>query len=121
MQSSRIVSRRRWAGISLLLLMAFRAHVPAGFMPANGAFFLLELCPAQLSGMPSHLHHHSGSHPGFEACPFGSTASAGPITHTIEFESAGLASFGPLASIAAPRLVFRAVRAHQPRGPPFPA
>jgi hypothetical protein len=86
------------AGIWLLALLLFRAYVPAGFMPANGAPFALELCPAATLSMPAHLHHHSGTHADFESCPFGSAPAAGPISHLLDFASAGPA---PLARMAA--------------------
>ncbi len=38
--------RQRLSSSLLLGLLLFRAYVPAGFMPASGAPFLLELCPA---------------------------------------------------------------------------
>ena len=86
------------AGVWLLALLLFRAYVPAGFMPASGVPFALELCPATTMAMPGHLHHHPGTHADFESCPFGSAPAAGPISHLIEFASAGLA---PVARIAA--------------------
>jgi hypothetical protein len=72
----------------VLAVLLFRAYVPLGFMPASGAPFLLQICPAgpyaQLP--PQHLHHHVGGehHPGghthFENCPYGSAPTAAPVT-----------------------------------------
>jgi hypothetical protein len=37
---------RQWLTSTLVLLLTFGAYIPAGFMPAPGTPFLLELCPA---------------------------------------------------------------------------
>jgi hypothetical protein len=81
--------RRGGVGILLLALLALRAYVPAGFMPASGTPFLLELCPAALAAeMPaSHAHHHSGTHADLDSCPFGSASAGGPVPH-LELEFA---------------------------------
>jgi len=114
-------SGRRNLSISLLLVaLLFRVYVPAGFMPASGAPFLLEMCPATYrTQMPAHhVHHHSGADIHFEDCPFGSTLAAGPIAHAIAFEppapivSRSIDVFEPL------RLGARLHRAHRARGPP---
>jgi hypothetical protein len=106
------------AGILLLALLLFRAYVPAGFMPASGVPFALQLCPAATTGMPSHLHHHPGTHADFESCPFGSAPAAGPLSHHIVFASAGLAPLARVADIESLPPTLRAQRNHQPRGPP---
>jgi hypothetical protein len=122
MSSSRV-------GILLLALLVFRAYIPAGFMPASGVPFALQLCPAATAGMPAHLHHHAGirdtgthdhagTHADFESCPFGSVPGAGPISHYIDFESVGPAPSQPIIALEAPRLTHRAERSHPPRGPP---
>jgi len=116
MSSSRV-------GILLLALLVFRAYIPAGFMPASGVPFALQLCPAATAGMPAHLHHHAGTHDAgthadFESCPFGSVPGAGPISHHIDFESVGPAPSQPIIALEAPRLTHRAERSHPPRGPP---
>jgi hypothetical protein len=106
------------AGVLLLALFLFRAYVPAGFMPADGVPFALELCPAVMAAMPAHVHHHTGTHAEFELCPFGSVPAAGPISHHIDFESAGPSPSQQTLAFEAPSLTHRAERAHQPRGPP---
>jgi hypothetical protein len=110
------------AGILLLALLLFRAYIPAGFMPAAGAPFLLELCPSVVAGMPAHHQHHqhhpSGSHADFETCPFGSVPGAGPISHCLDFALAAPATSGPLLAFDTVRITFRAQHDHQPRGPP---
>src|SRR5258708_9199142 len=111
------------AGILLLALLLFRAYVPAGFMPASGVPFALELCPAATAGMPAHLHHHAGSHAtgshaDFESCPFGSAPAAGPISQHIDFQTVRPATSQRILAFEAPRLTHRAHRTHQPRGPP---
>ena len=108
---------RGWAGTLLLALLLFRSYVPAGFMPADGVPFALQLCPAAAQ-MPGHLHHHAGSHAQFEVCPFGSVPGAGPTSHHVDFEPAGPAAAERILAFEVPRLNQRAQRAHQPRGPP---
>jgi hypothetical protein len=110
--------RGSWAGILVLALLLFRSYVPAGFMPADGVPFALQLCPAVTAAMPAHLHHHPGTHAQFELCPFGSVPGAGPISHHIDFESAGPAPAQRILAFDAPRLTQRAERSHPPRGPP---
>jgi hypothetical protein len=116
--------RRRgsWAGILVLALLLFRAYVPAGFMPADGVPFALELCP-DVAGMPALHHHvgthdHAGTHAEFELCPFGSAPAAGPISHHIDFVAAGPAPTQQILFFEAPRFNQRAEHTHQPRGPP---
>lgn len=99
-------------------MLLFRAYIPAGFMPANGVPFALELCPAAMAGMPAHLHHHAGTHADFEACPFGSAPGAGPISHQIDFETVGPAPAQRIVALQTHRLLHRAQSVHQPRGPP---
>lgn len=106
------------AGILLLALLLFRAYVPAGFMPAKGAPFALELCPAVSVGMHAHLHHHSGTHADFEACPFGSAPGAGPISHHVGFAAAAPAALDRTPRLETTPPTQRAQRTHQPRGPP---
>jgi hypothetical protein len=113
--------RGSWAGILLLALLLFRAYIPAGFMPADGVPFALQLCPAVMAGMPEHQHHHAGTHAQFELCPFGSAPGAGPLSHHIGFESTGPAPSQPIVAFEAPALTERAERSHPPRGPPSPA
>ena len=110
--------RGSWASILVLALLLFRAYVPAGFMPADGVPFALQLCPAVTAGMPAHLHHHAGTHTEFELCPFGSVPGAGPTSHHIDFQSVGPAPTLQVLAFEAPRLTQRTERAHPPRGPP---
>ena len=130
----RVIARPRHrasrAGILLLALLVFRAYIPAGFMPASGVPFALQLCPAATAGMPAHLHDHAGTHdqPGthghagthadFESCPFGSAPAAGPISHQLDFQSIGPAPSQRIIAYQAPRFTHRAERSHPPRGPP---
>jgi len=111
-------SRGSWAGILLLALLLFRAYIPAGFMPADGVPFALQLCPNAMAGVPAHLHHHAGTHAEFELCPFGSVPGAGPISHQIVFESAGPAPAQQILAFQAACLTHRAERSHPPTGPP---
>jgi hypothetical protein len=104
----------------LLALLLFRAYIPAGFMPAAGAPFLLELCPGVAAGMPAHHQHHHplGSHADFETCPFGSAPACGPISHHLDLTLAAPATPEPLVALATTRIAVRAQHDHQPRGPP---
>ena len=108
-----------WVRVVLLAMLLFRAYVPAGFMPADGVPFALQLCPAAMAGMPAHLHHHSGTHADFESCPFGSVPGAGPISHPIVFQNTGLPPAEPSAAFEASAPVDRLERSHPPRGPPY--
>ena len=63
-------------------------------------------------------HDHAGIHTDFESCPFGSAPVAGPISHQVDFESAGPAPSQRIVAFAAPHFSFRPQRSHQPRGPP---
>jgi len=113
-------SRRDLLGTLLLLALLFRAYVPVGFMPASGAPFLLEPCPAAYpaQSFAHHGHHDSATHSHFENCPFGSSPAAAPIAHSIGFDlpapiaSRSLPTFEPLLRSA--RLDLN----HPPRGPP---
>jgi hypothetical protein len=114
--------RRHLLTSYVLALLLFRAYVPIGFMPASGAPFLVELCPAastlQMS-MPMPGHYHSDTHSHFEICPFGGATAAGPapvfgaIGPLPQIESK---SAGPIESL--PVGVGR-IHLPQPRGPPL--
>src|ERR1700720_4804878 len=74
--------RRNLLTVVLLAMLLFRAYVPAGFMPASGTPFLVELCPATAPvpmsmPMPAH-HHHADTRSHFENCPFGSATASCP-------------------------------------------
>jgi hypothetical protein len=121
MREPAVIRRRRGrACLWLLALLLFRAYIPAGFMPAGGIPFALELCPVGLAGMPAAAHHHDhgGSHANFEACPFGSAPAAGPISHYIAFQAPAPALSRPVVAFQSPRLTLRPQRSHLPRGPP---
>jgi len=103
----------------LLVVLLFRAYVPVGFMPASGAPFLLEMCPATYHAeMPAHHGHHSGTHAHFENCPFGSAPAAGPISHLVGLAPPAPVVSQPIVAFESLRLGVQLPRAHQPRGPP---
>jgi hypothetical protein len=112
--------QKSWAGTLLLALLLFRAYVPVGYMPAKGAPFLLEICPAGLMvGMATHhAHPHGSSHAEFETCPFGSAPAAAPISHHLDFAAGGQVAGSPILALESPRYEGKLARAHQPRGPP---
>lgn len=100
-------SRRMLMASIMLVAFAWRALVPAGFMPSGDRPFLIEICPedlpagllahseapgedsADMSGMDmgsmSHsgfvqgAHHHPGGPSHVEHCVFGTASGAGPI------------------------------------------
>jgi hypothetical protein len=124
-------NRKLIAGI-LLIALAFRALVPAGFMPAPDQPFSLEICP---EGFPPQLLHYGADHrPGVhhaashshnsarsEHCVFAAVAGAGPSTH-VNGVSAPLDSIlAPLFDSAAFALRTERFRVQQPRAPPLPA
>ncbi len=104
----------------LLVALLFRAYVPAGFMPASGTPFLLEMCPATYQAhMPAHHgHHNSATHTHFENCPFGSAPAAGPLSHFIGFELPAPIVSEYVVAYEPARFSVRLQRAHPPRGPP---
>lgn len=113
----------RTKALLVLVALLFRAYVPVGFMPASGAPFRLEFCPA--SGMAvaaQHLHHHgSRHHADLQNCPFGSAPVQGPVSDLLVFDPPERA---PLLDALASELeppAERSLRSHQPRGPPSPA
>ena len=102
----------------LLLVLAARALVPVGFMPASDGSAELTLCPAGMvmpAGAPMADH---GGHLQTDRCPFGSAPFAAPIT---AFPVTPILAVA--ISIAQPSLspaleIIRASRSHPPRGPP---
>jgi hypothetical protein len=137
-------SRRHHALTGILLgLLLLRAYVPVGFMPASGAPFLLQLCPAAApmstdmgmpmgAGMSMHMpadmpvgtdpsasRHHSGSHGHFDNCPFGSAPATGPVSHFVVFQPAGDIAQRSVGVFQSWRGGRRTQRANQPRGPPL--
>jgi hypothetical protein len=118
----RHVRRAQLSAILLLAALVFRAYIPAGFMPASGTPFLLELCPAYGGGAPSphEHHHHSQGHAKFQDCPFGSAPVPGPASHVVAFAAAGRISSWLPIPVGRGAIATRLFRAHQPRGPPAP-
>jgi len=129
--------------VSLVLaVLACRAYVPPGFMPASGAPFALEICPDGLSA-PMHMHHagmhHGGMHhegmPGTAApgshddgnransdtCPFGSAPAAAPVAHVVAMDVPEHLAFQPQFAFSPAQPGTAPARAHRARGPPSPA
>jgi hypothetical protein len=119
---NRFFNRRslRVSAIIVLAALLLRAYIPVGFMPANGAPFQLELCPAFGMSTPAHhVHHHdSQHHADIQDCPFGSAPASGPISDFLVFNPPGQIAFSEAISGEPNRLVARQFRSHQPRGPP---
>jgi hypothetical protein len=116
--------RLRVSAIVVLAALLFRAYVPVGFMPAGGAPFRVELCPASGVLLPSqHAHHHdsghdSRHHANFQECPFGSAPAQGPVSHLVVLVAPADIPFLEASAGEPQRLVIRSPRAHRPRGPP---
>jgi hypothetical protein len=113
----------RTKALVVLVALLFRAYIPVGFMPAGGAPFRLEFCPAFGMAVPAHHLHHHGSqqHADLQNCPFGSAPTQGPVSDLLVFDPPERA---PLLEALASELeppVERSLRSHQPRGPPSPA
>ena len=104
----------------LLVALLFRAYIPVGFMPASGAPFQLELCPAFGLSVPAHhLHHHdSRHHADLQDCPFGSAPAQGPVSDLIVLNPPAQIPFLETFLAEPKRLATRPLRSHQPRGPP---
>jgi hypothetical protein len=108
----------------LLVAMAFRALIPAGFMPSAERPFSLEICHAGTLALPAATSagsdhavppHHS-SH--FEYCPFGSAPGTGPLSSLPRMPLTGLTAPPSIGHFATLRLGVRLDRAHAARAPP---
>jgi hypothetical protein len=110
----------RMSAIIVLAALLFRAYIPVGFMPAGGAPFQLELCPAfGMAGAAHHLHHHdSRHHADFQDCPSGTVPAQGPVYDLMVFDPPGPTPFLQAFPAGPKRLATRPLRSHQPRGPP---
>ena len=71
--------RRRWLTGALLALLLFGAYIPAGFMPAAGTPFLLELCPVAGSVPMSAGMAMDGAMPMPMDMPMGGATAHGPM------------------------------------------
>jgi hypothetical protein len=129
--------RRNIATCFLLGMLLLRAYVPVGFMPADGAPFLLQLCPAagalpmDMGGdphmdmsmdphmeMPMGASQGSHHHGHFDQCPFGSAPASGPLSQFFIFEAAGFVPSVAVVDFQTAAPSQRLQRAHPPRGPP---
>lgn len=122
MSTSQTRRRRGLAGGWILAALLFRAYIPAGFMPASGMPFMLEICPTGLSAqMPAHHAHHAhhgAGHGHFDNCPFGSAPASGPANDLPVFGAAGAVLPQPIQAFVPLRLRSELQRAHQARAPP---
>jgi hypothetical protein len=113
-------ARRSLVGILLLAVLA-RGLIPAGYMPATGMGFGLQLCDA---GLSHHPPQHGGpgprGAPHVEHCVFGNAPLPGPAPHGIVV----VAPPAPVAALSFPakplRVSVRLLRTQQPRAPPLP-
>jgi hypothetical protein len=112
-------SQRRITGL-LLVALAFRALIPAGFMPSAERPLTLEICHAgslmALDAQHPVPHPAGSSH--LEHCPFGAAPSLAVLPHLSTPLPAG-SSHSPSAAALEPlRYLARLERAHPARGPP---
>lgn len=126
---------RRLIGF-LLLTLAVRAFIPAGFMASASGSFPVEICP---EGFPSQLlhgvaHEHGGAHEhgahlgagathhhgssGSDHCVFAGLAGAGPAPCATPVLLPLTALAVQPCDIACPALRAQRVRIPQPRAPP---
>lgn len=109
--------------LAALMLVAFavRALVPAGFMPASGGAFSIEICP---EGFAAQLLPHGGHHPAggspthTEHCVFGSAGASGPLRQLAALGAIALLQHAPAARLIAAPTAVRLVHLPQARGPP---
>lgn len=109
--------------LAALMLAAFavRALVPAGFMPASGGAFSIEICP---EGFSAQLLRHGGHHPAggsptrTEHCVFGSAGASGPVRQLAALGASALLPHAPAARFIAAPTAVRLVHLPQARGPP---
>ena len=128
---------RKLIAVLALAALSLRALVPAGFMPAPGRLFALELCPDGLSsemlagvmpGMPG-MHHNSGPddaggpphdhHPAqIEHCVFGGASALALLAHAPAPGPLLSAYILPAVRFTPQRIGFLLLRIPLPRGPP---
>ncbi len=89
--------------LAALMLTAFavRALVPAGFMPAGGAFSI-EICPEGFSAqlLPHGGHHPPGGSPTHtEHCVFGSAGASGPVRQLAALGAVALLPHAPCRAL----------------------
>jgi hypothetical protein len=102
----------RWVAGILLLALAYPALVPAGFMPAAGSPFSLQICHG---GM---MEQHAGGHPQLVSCLFTAVPSAGAQAHAAPPPPFWVMAFVSVALFERLCLGARRDPAHPPRGPP---
>lgn len=122
---------RLWIAAWLLPLLALRALIPAGFMPAAGGptWVTMQVCTtaglqdrrvqldlaAPESADPS---THPTSDPSHAPCQFMLTAGGAPVPHVDEFAAFAAIVSQPHAQSTPPRITDRSVGSQSARGPP---
>jgi hypothetical protein len=146
MRGMRHTKKPSWATLLILGLVFLRGLVPAGFMPASGRPFSIEICWEGLPGellaqvershadsvgmgsmpmdpMPADSTSHHGAqqgphhHSGSDHCVFGS-CSAGPIPHLPLPSDFSSAQQLRAVAFASIAVAVRVVHLPQPRAPP---
>jgi hypothetical protein len=104
----------------LLVTLAFRALIPAGFMPSGHGPLSMTICHA---GMPTPMgtstHPDRSSH--FDHCPFGTAPAAGPLSSIAAIQPAVVSAACIACDFVSLRAVYRLDPAHAPRAPPTTA
>lgn len=103
---------RRWMAAILLLALTYPALVPAGFMPAAGSPFSLQICHG---GM---MEQHAGGHSQLVSCLFTAVLSAGAQAVAVPPPPFWVIAFLSVAALGCQRYSAHRDPAHRPRGPP---
>jgi hypothetical protein len=112
--------RRELISGTLLVVLAFRALVPAGFMPATDGSFSLQICHVGFSGalfaqLPG---HHPGDSAKSDHCPFTAVPAAAPVPQLMPLVPVFVTALERMVRFEAHAVSVRAARAHQARAPP---
>jgi len=124
--------RHPWIHGLLLVALAFRALIPAGFMPSADRPLALEICrggylaPADYGHGVQHPAQNPAQHPAqhpagtsqVEQCPFAAAPSAGLLPSSTVVHSHLPTLFAAAADFEPLRFTARLARAHAARGPP---
>lgn len=112
--------RRELISGTLLVVLAFRALVPVGFMPATDGSFSLRICHVGLSGaLFAHLRgHHPGDSVKSDHCSFAAVPAAAPVPQLMPLAPVFVTALERIARLEAHAVSVRAAHAHQARAPP---
>jgi hypothetical protein len=113
--------RRRWTTF-VLIMLALRALVPAGFMlaPVDGQPAIV-LCDTDAPGARHHVgHHHAGHAHADPTCPYAQSAAPAPLPALPALTAAPGAAADALPTLSAQvHARFGPSRQQSPRAPPL--